>query len=163
MHSASRATAETQLNVLASAQVDPARTALLANTDALPVLDLPAQPWRESVAVTDHSSDTMQLDVNLQADGMVVVSEAYASGWNAYIDGQKATIYLTDGVLRSVAVPAGQHTVVLRYEPKSLAIGLWISVAAGLAMLAVLGLALWERRRAFALPRPARRLSPIGD
>jgi uncharacterized membrane protein YfhO len=78
---------------------------------------------------------------------MVVISEAYASGWNAYVDGHKTPVYLTDGVLRSVAVPAGDHVVELRYEPKSLSLGVWISAAAALAMLAILGLALWERRR----------------
>jgi len=164
VHDASRATIVTQLNVLADQQVDPARTALLANIDSLPSLALPGQPWRESVAVRNHDSDTMTLDANLQADGLVVVSEAYASGWNAYIDGRKTTIYLADGVLRAIAVPAGQHAVELRYEPKSLAVGLWISVAAGAVMLAVLALAFWERRRDLASPpRPVRRLAPVGD
>ena len=159
VHSAGRATVASQLAVLSDQQIDPRATALLADADALPSLALPEQPWKESVAVSDPDSDTVQLHASLQSDGMVVVSEAYASGWNAYVDGVKTPVYLTDGVLRSVAVPAGDHIVELRYEPKSLTIGLWISGIAGLAMLAALALALWERRRplipAGAIARPA--------
>ncbi len=162
VHSASRATVESQLAVLSDEQVDPRGTALLADASALPSLALPAEPWKETVSVADRDTNSMQLSINLQAGGMVVISEAYASGWDAYVDGKKTEVYLTDGVLRSVAVPAGQHTVELRYEPKSLSLGLWISSIAGIAMLAVLAAALWERRRSLMPVRVVARPSAAG-
>lgn len=162
VHQARRATSHSQLAVLASQQVDPRQTALIANASDLPSLAVPADASKETVAVADRGTDSMELKANLQADGMVVVSEAYAAGWSAYVDGKKVAVYLTDGVLRSVAVPAGEHTVELRYEPPSLTLGLWISAAAAIAMLDVLALALWERRRALAPAQVDPRVFPIG-
>jgi hypothetical protein len=163
VHNASRATTESQLVVLADEQVDPRVTALIANASSLPALEAPTDPSRESVAVTGGGTDSVMLKASLQADGMVVVSDAYASGWNVYVDGQKATLYLTDGVLRSVAVPAGEHVIEFRYEPMALTLGRWTSGAAGIGMVGVLALALWERRKPVLLPRPAPAFAPSGD
>jgi hypothetical protein len=47
--------------------------------------------------------------------------------------------------LRGVPLPAGQHTVALRYEPLSLRVGLWISGFAAVAMLTGFVVAVWAR------------------
>ena len=43
---------------------------------------------------------------------------------DAYVDGQPAPVYLTDHLLRSVPLPAGDHTVELRYEAWTLRVGM---------------------------------------
>lgn len=52
---------------------------------------------------------------------------------------------------RAMAIPAGTHAVELRYEPASLRLGIWISVATGVLMLAVFSGAAYRR---FARRRP---------
>jgi uncharacterized membrane protein YfhO len=91
------------------------------------------------------------LDVEAAGDGMLVLSEIFVPGWNAYVDGKKSDVYATDYALRGVALTAGSHHIELRYAPASLRYGVWISLVAGVVMLAVFGAAGWcwlgDRRR----------------
>ena len=60
--------------------------------------------------------------------------------WKAWIDGQpRDTAMLSPGFV-GVPAPAGRHTLLLRYQPGDWK--LWMALA---GVLAVLGLASWER------------------
>jgi hypothetical protein len=50
-------------------------------------------------------------------DRFLVLNERYYPGWQATADGQPATIYPTNVVMRGVLVPAGASVVELRYRP----------------------------------------------
>ena len=69
-------------------------------------------------------------------------------GWHATIDGRPAHLVRTDGVMWSLAVPPGHHTIRLWYLPKRLVEGV-VAAAVGAAGLAGYGLycALRRRRR----------------
>lgn len=75
------------------------------------------------------------------APGLVVFSEVYEEGWNAYVDGERVDILRTDHALRGVPVLAGKHTIEFRYDPESIRIGLWISGVSGLGVLLIFALA----------------------
>ena len=63
----------------------------------------------------------------------------YPLGWNAFIDGQKADYVKTNYVLRGMYVPAGDHEIEFRFEPKSYTIGRTITIIANiLVMLAII-------------------------
>ena len=49
----------------------------------------------------------------------MVFSEIYYPGWEATIDGKPAEIGRVNYVLRAISVPAGKHSVVLSFFPKS--------------------------------------------
>jgi hypothetical protein len=102
----------------------------------------------DSVAVISYEPEHVVLQAKAASDGFLVLSDAYASGWNAYVDGAKTPIYRTDHALRGVALPSGQHTVEFRYEPQSLRVGLLVTGIAGVGMIAVWLWALldWFRR-----------------
>jgi hypothetical protein len=78
--------------------------------------------------------------------GLVVFSEVHYPGWRAKVDGRPAPLVRADYVLRAVCVPAGEHRVVLVYDPPLPKIGLAIT---GLTLLSVIGIAVWQllRRR----------------
>ncbi|MGI8474774.1 MAG: YfhO family protein, partial [Thermomicrobiales bacterium] len=136
-----------QLDQLATGAVDPKKVALIDRPLQGPALTRPTGTTAESVTVAERGSDHVGLDALLAADGFVVLSETYASGWHAYLDGEPVPIYLTDGLLRGVAAPAGAHRIDFRYEPASLRLGLWISLAS-LLLVAIVGAgAVRERRR----------------
>jgi hypothetical protein len=128
------------LALLASKTVDPRTTALVEGT---PPSVAPADPSTESARVTRYEPDTMTVAVNATAPGLLVLSEVYASGWRASVDGRSTPILPTDEILRGIPITSGNHTVELRYAPRSLTIGLWISATAALAMVAVFVLAGW--------------------
>ena len=77
---------------------------------------------------------------------MLVLSEVYYPAWKAYIDGCPAPIYRADHLLRAIPVPAGEHTVELRYESWTLRAGMAISLTAT-AVLVALTLARIRRPR----------------
>lgn len=54
-------------------------------------------------------------------DGIAVFSEIYyPDGWHATIDGKPAEIGRADYILRTMYIPAGKHTVEMRFDPQSL-------------------------------------------
>jgi hypothetical protein len=73
-----------------------------------------------------------------QADGAgyLVSRASFARGWTALVDGRPAPVLRANGKHKAVAVGAGVHEVVLRYEPPGLRPGL---VLFGAALLVVTG------------------------
>jgi hypothetical protein len=132
------------LDLLTNGGVDPAETAVIERDP--PSLAVPADSSSEVATVTDYEDDEIRLSATAGADGLLVVSEIYDEGWNAYVDGKKVDIYATDHVLRGIPIAAGEHEVVLKYEPIGLRAGVPVSLAA-VAVLPILGLiAFWRRR-----------------
>ncbi|MDR0961467.1 MAG: YfhO family protein [Mediterranea sp.] len=74
-----------------------------------------------TVKLTSYEPNHLVYETNNSADGVVVFSEIYyPDGWIATIDGQPVDIARADYVLRTLYVPAGQHTIEMRFDPKSL-------------------------------------------
>ena len=133
VHSAIEASQSETLKQLGSGGVDPRQTALLERTP--PDLDRPEDPSADRATVTEYEADRIRLETATGARGLLVLSEAYYPAWKAYVDGESVPLYAADHVLRAVPVPAGEHSVELRYESWSLRTGLAISLAAYLALL----------------------------
>ena len=144
VHSARQVAPKETLELLSSGAVDPGRTALLEQSP--PDLDRPENPSVDRTVVMTYEADRMRLKTTTGASGLLVLSEAYYPAWKAYVDGQPVPLYAADHVLRAVPVPAGEHTVELRYESWSLRVGLAISLIAYLALTA-LAVAGARRRR----------------
>jgi uncharacterized membrane protein YfhO len=94
----------------------------------------PEDPSADRVSITEYGADSMELESTTGAPGLLVLGEVYYPAWKAYVDGEPAPVYLTDHLLRSVPIPAGEHTVELRYESWTL----WAGMAISLVTLTVL-------------------------
>jgi hypothetical protein len=129
---------------MAGGDVDPRWIALLEVPP--PPLVAPADPSHEQATITRYEPDLIRLDVRTGAPGLVVLSEVYYPGWRAYVDEKPATLYVADHVLRAVAVPAGSHTIELRYEDPALRGGLMVTVATALAFAVAFGTAGYRGR-----------------
>jgi hypothetical protein len=123
------------LPLLSAGAIDPRLTALVEGEP--PPVAPPAASGAESARVTRYEPEAIEIRVDATAPGLLVVSEVYASGWRAYVDGAEVEILPTDHVLRGVPIPAGPSVVELRYEPRSLRLGLAISALTTAAMLLV--------------------------
>ncbi|MEO5953790.1 MAG: YfhO family protein, partial [Chloroflexia bacterium] len=97
--------------------------------------------------VTDYTSGHIVIKTDAQRSALLVVSESYYPGWHATLDGQPVEILRTNYRSQGVVVPAGKHTIEMKYEPDSFRNGVLLSVA-GLVGLG--GLFVWSRRK----PRP---------
>lgn len=65
--------------------------------------------------------DRIEIEVDSQQGGMLVLHETYYPGWVAEIDGHPARILRADLLFRGVEVPPGRRVVVFRFAPLSLA------------------------------------------
>lgn len=64
-----------------------------------------------------------------QKEQFAVFSEIfYDKGWNAYVDNQLVPHYRVNYVLRGMKIPAGNHTIVFKFEPKVIPKGSLFSV-----------------------------------
>jgi len=91
----------------------------------------------ESVTVTRHEPQRVELSARLNRPGIVILADTDYPGWHLTIDGRPAPIYRTNGMMRGASVLAGEHTLVYVFDPASFRIGLALSLA-GLAMLLIL-------------------------
>ena len=158
VHQVNRVAEGEILPALAAGSIDPKTTALLTTTPPA-VAPLPAGA-SDQVVITDYQPDEMTLKVNLASDGMVILSEVYDPGWSATVDGKTVQISEVDGLLRGIAVPAGEHIVKLTYAPSALRNGIAISALTWIfAIIAVLLLWWKEPEEWLRLAWPPRRRS----
>jgi hypothetical protein len=136
-------------------EFDPRAIALVEGDQ--PTVAEPPAGAVESATVTSYEPERVELEVSAASAGLVVISEIYDKGWSATVDGKSADISAVDGAFRGVAVDAGEHTIVLRYDPPELRIGLIFSAVSTLAMLGAFAWVGWrfvKQRRTFR-PSPA--------
>jgi hypothetical protein len=105
-----------------------------------PVTDPPTSP--ETCEVIRSSAELVRIKVSLQQPGILVLSDQFFPGWNAYVKSESAgnfrptSVFRTNRVMRGVLLPAGEQEVQFRYEPKSVRIGAWVSVLSWLVGIA---------------------------
>jgi len=107
---------------LHSIQFNPRTVAVLEEEPHI-TLAQPVDSVRWQADITAYHNNALTLHVETERPGMLVVSEAWFPGWNAYVNGAQTPVYRTDFSLRGMFVPAGTTTVELRYEPASFARG----------------------------------------
>jgi hypothetical protein len=147
VHSARQVISEDEtLDLLSAGQVDPRETAFLE--DAPPDMSQPDDPSADQASVTEYGANRIQLKTDTGAAGLLVLSEVYYPAWKAYVDGQPIPVHVADQLLRSVPIPAGEHTVELRYESWTLRLGVAISLITCAALIALVVVAIvrrWQR------------------
>ncbi|MEE9543941.1 MAG: YfhO family protein [Thermodesulfobacteriota bacterium] len=90
--------------------------------------------------ITSFDFNRVEIEVNPEAAGLLVLTDAWYPGWRAYVDGVEKPIVRVNSVVRGVAVPAGAHTIIFKYCPRSftLAMILFAVSLAGVIVLIVL-------------------------
>lgn len=75
-------------------------------------------------------------------NGIAVFSEIYYPDWEVTIDGKPAELARANYILRTIAIPAGEHTIEMRFDPKSIRttetlayIGLGLLIMGGIVLL----------------------------
>lgn len=124
---------------------DPRELALIEVDDkvkvALPqaTFDSPAE-----ARVIEYEPNRLTIETNADKRAALIVSETNYPGWEATIDGQPATIFNADYLLRGVIVPEGKHRVQMRYTAPAARRGAIISV---LTLLTLIGMTIFSRFR----------------
>ena len=105
-----------------------------------------------AIRLTAYEPNRVVYETDNAGDGVAVFSEIYyPDGWQVSIDGKEAPLARANYVLRALYVPAGQHTIEMRFDPQSLHVTEGIAYA-GLSLLAIgaltaVGLGCYRRRK----------------
>ena len=90
-----------------------------------------------AIRLTSYKPNRLVYETDNAKDGIAVFSEIYyPDGWQVTIDGQLAELGRADYILRALYVPAGKHTIEMRFDPVSLHVTEGIAYGA-LALLLV--------------------------
>ncbi len=81
------------------------------------------------VEVTEYTFNRASFQVQTPQDALLNISDAYAGGWRATVDGETVPIYRANHTFRAIVLPAGWHRVEFQYDPPSFRIGLIVSLA----------------------------------
>jgi hypothetical protein len=99
---------------------------------------LEGPPCATSVTTTELDPRTVEQRLVACAPGVVLLADAWFPGWRVEVDGAEAEPLRAWGFLRAVRVPAGEHLVRWRYEPRSFVLGAAISLFALFVLLITL-------------------------
>jgi hypothetical protein len=129
---------------LESPEFDLRRAAVLEQE--LPPEARPERPPEgalEQASIVRYEPNRVEISVRAAAPAILVLSDLFAPGWTARIDGRELPVLPANRVMRAVPVPAGRYTVEMSYHPPGLLAGAAISVAT----LGGLGVAAARTRR----------------
>ena len=92
-----------------------------------------------TIKLISYTPNDLVYESKSKADQLAVFSEIYYDkGWNAFIDGKPAPYFRANYVLRSMVVPAGNHTIEYKFEPRSYILGTKLSLASSILLLLLL-------------------------
>lgn len=89
-----------------------------------------------------------RIEVQTDGPGWLVLSETWAPGWRASVDGAPTQVYRTDVAFQGLPLGQGFHTVILMYAPTGWLVGRWVSPCGVVICVAVMAVALGRRLRA---------------
>lgn len=92
--------------------------------------------------------DLLEIDVDTPSTGWLRVADTWYPGWKAMIDGQRVKVQRVDYLFKGVCVPAGQHSVIIYYQPTGFPYLSWLSVGAFLVSLLSYLLTNFQQKRA---------------
>ena len=103
-----------------------------------------------AIRLTSYEPNHLVYETENAGDGIAVFSEIYyPHGWQVTIDGKPAGLGRADYVLRALYIPAGKHTVEMRFDPKSLHVTEGIAYGAlALLVIGIAAVALIARKKA---------------
>lgn len=104
-----------------------------------------------TIRLTSYEPNRLVYETENAKDGIAVFSEIYyPDGWHVTIDGQPSQLGRADYILRTMYVPAGKHTIEMRFDPKSLHVT--EGIAYGALILLVLGVIVivWIARKKYS-------------
>jgi hypothetical protein len=122
------------------------QVAVVETSTSLALVDAgqPLSSAEERCEVISHRPNTVIIDVRLASPGVIVLADTYDANWRCTAIELKSgqlrdvPVLRTNRILRGVALPAGEHRLVLRYWPTNFFVGAILS-AIGWLTLAIAG------------------------
>ena len=98
----------------------------------------------DTIVMTLYSPNELHFSYRSEGDRLAVFSEVYyPEGWNAWLSdtGAEVPVLRADWILRAAVLPAGEHELVMRFEPRSITASVAVSRASSIGIIVLLLLA----------------------
>ena len=121
-----------------SAVLEPADAAAVSGA----ILDASAPG--DTISMTSYAPNELHFRYSISGDRMAVFSEVYyPEGWHAWLadTGAEVPVLRADWILRAAVLPAGDHELVMRFDPKSVSGSAAVSRSSSIAIILLLLLA----------------------
>lgn len=121
----------------AEAVLEPADAAVLGEFSA-------AADSSATIGLTAYAPNELRYHYSVAEPTLAVFSEVYyPEGWHAWIEdsGVEVPVFRADWILRAAVLPAGEHDLVMRFDPESVSVSAAVSRASSIAIIILLLLA----------------------
>ena len=146
------------IRMLTSSEFDPLRQVILA--ESRPRQTIPATGGEAKII--RYENNNVLINASLQTPGVLVLTDSYYPGWNAFVDGKETKILRANHFFRAVVLPKGAHRVEFRYEPWSFKLGSIISIFTLTGIIGI-SLCMFLRRRRLAATNSVRSVQILQD
>lgn len=98
----------------------------------------------DEIVLTQYQPNALTYSANVANDRVAIFSEIYyPEGWHLYIDGEEKEIGRANYVLRAAVIPAGEHTIKMKFVPNTLILDKWSYAFSILLLIIVIGGITW--------------------
>ena len=95
------------------------------------------------IQMTSYAPNELRYHYSAASARTAIFSEVYyPDGWTATVDGAPLDLFRANWIFRAANLPAGEHDIVMRYEPKIYTVSEKASRASSLALFVLLALSL---------------------
>lgn len=89
-----------------------------------------------SINLVNYAPNQLLFESETPQNQVAVFSDIYYDkGWNAYIDGKQVDLFRANYVLRGLMIPAGEHTIEFKFEPKAFSRGQLLAAISSITIL----------------------------
>ncbi len=136
--------AEVALNRLASPLFKPRRSVIL-DRDA--GLGQDRKPGHGKARIIKFLPERIELQTKLNRRGVLVLTDFFYPGWQAFVDGEPKDILRANTIMRGLVLEKGRHKVIFVYRPLPFRIGFWVCILTLAGLIIYLGADTLKRRR----------------
>jgi hypothetical protein len=136
------------LRLLSGDEFDPALEVVLDSEIPMPTI----RPLKATAKILRYENELVTIAASVDSEAILVLADSHYPGWKAFVDGKEESIRRANLFFRAVPLHAGNHTVEFRYEPRSFAVGLKISVVTLIVLALVTALLVCRSRIEMPMP-----------
>lgn len=95
----------------------------------------------EHISIVERKANSVEILItDLPGPRLLTCIDSYYQGWHAWVDDQEVPILKANEAFKAVVVPEGTHTVIFKFQPWTVYLGLAISFSTALFLLLVISL-----------------------
>ncbi|HEY0089770.1 MAG TPA: YfhO family protein [Candidatus Lokiarchaeia archaeon] len=122
---------------------DPRKTALVENPE---FTNYSFDIKEAKLEVLQYKNNKIVLKTESPQGSYLVFSDTYYPGWKAYIDKIETKIYRTDGVIKGIYIPAGNHEIIFSFLPTNFWLGASVSFISYISIIIAISILFSKKR-----------------